>query len=936
MGKKKHSKINQKIRHFFGGDGFDEGIERVSTATLTELVQTLGILPDSLAKEDLIRILRREWSESDLELRAHILAFFKAENRIYPGSATKEPSKERQEHIAELIAQLDATPQEAKALEQAFIEIRSKKITLSKMESTLRHLRLGAKRDMIEHALEGVFDFENRLEFNASFEYRIFENRFNKIHTLKTPPLTYETLQNTSQEQIIQQLQTQIRTLIDERQQRINTFIARITRKPHRYLSADAIITLLKRIPPESDETYPPIDAHYLETILKARYEIASLHLSAHDVLLYLQRHYHLPYHEAPLPYEIELTLDRATLVRALWEEHDLDFDADIAQAQALTDKAFKAELDELMNTCHTHAKLLHLKEQELYESVYEELLPYLHQHLHISPKTARKVLFAFSKKIQKLLLKRQRQELLARSIRDFKNLFPLAREMRRRLVLHIGPTNSGKTYEAMQHLKAADTGYYLAPLRLLALEGYEELRESGIGASLITGEEQLLDDMASHISSTIEMLNFEVDVDVCVIDEVQMIDDRDRGWAWANAIIGAPAKTLIMTGSPNVKEAIIALAEYLGEPLEIIEFERKTPLHLLKSATPISQIQSGTAVIAFTRRDVLRLKQQLSRHFRVSVVYGNLSPEVRREEARRFRAGETEVLVATDAIAMGLNLPIQTILFSKAEKFDGEKQRELFPSEVHQISGRAGRYGMSEAGYVGALSPDVMRIVYKQYHKEARNVTVPFKVMANLEHIKLVGGILEETSLVAILEFFVSNMKFDGPFRATNLEGMLEAAAITDHYDLDLGTKFHLATAPLSSSSEYLMATYERYVQLLEKKESVTYVIPRYDEAYAQNMEALLLAEDHVKEISLYLWLSYRFSDYFLDVEKARATRGVINRFIENSLKQSHFVPRCRECSKPLPQGSQFAICQSCFRRLYRTPQKREEKPSGDRKRQR
>ena len=58
---------------------------------------------------------------------------------------------------------------------------------------------------------------------------------------------------------------------------------------------------------------------------------------------------------------------------------------------------------------------------------------------------------------------------------------------------------------------------------------------------SLITGEEEIIDEESTHISSTIEMMNSSVDVDVCVIDEIQMISDRDRGWAWANALMGVP-----------------------------------------------------------------------------------------------------------------------------------------------------------------------------------------------------------------------------------------------------------------------------------------------------------------------------------------------------------------------------------------------------------
>ncbi|MDP1784558.1 MAG: SUV3 C-terminal domain-containing protein, partial [Sulfuricurvum sp.] len=434
------------------------------------------------------------------------------------------------------------------------------------------------------------------------------------------------------------------------------------------------------------------------------------------------------------------------------------------------------------------------------------------------------------------------------------------------------------------------------------------------------TGEEQLIDEDATHISSTIEMLNFEVEVDSCVIDEVQMIGDRDRGWAWANAIIGAPAKTVIMTGSPNALNAIVALAEYLGEPLEIVEFERKNPLELMRSPVSIDKIEPKTAIIAFSRSSALRIKQQISSTYRTSIIYGNLSPEVRREEARRFREGETDILVATDAIAMGLNLPIKTLLFSKADKFDGQSQRSLTASEVQQISGRAGRYGLSEQGYVGGISSDVLKKVGALFTQEADTISIPFNVMANFDHIMLVSNILEEKSLSAIIQFFVENMKFEGPFRAANLESMSEASAIADRYDLDMKTKYTLATAPLSTGSPLVMAAFERYVKALEQGKPIAYIAPAHLGAFALTMEELQEAEDRIKEISLYLWLSYRLGEYFIDGEKARSFRGELNKFIENSLKQSHFTPRCKTCSKPLPLGSEFNICQSCFNALNRS----------------
>jgi len=488
---------------------------------------------------------------------------------------------------------------------------------------------------------------------------------------------------------------------------------------------------------------------------------------------------------------------------------------------------------------------------------------------------------------------KYKRQELLANTIRDFKQLFPVARSLNREIIFNVGPTNSGKTYSALQELKSAETGFYLAPLRLLALEGYEDLKKNGVNCSLITGEEEIIDEDSTHISSTIEMLNTDIEVDVCVIDEIQMIGDRDRGWAWANALIGAPAKKVILTGSND-------------------------------ALTPINKLKQNTAIVTFSRKEVLALKNKVAPFFDVSVVYGNLSPEVRREEARRFREGESQILIATDAIAMGLNLPIKTILFARDNKFDGFKRRQLTSSEVLQISGRAGRYGLHESGFVGALDHPTLVTIREKFNKKLSPISLPISVMASLDHILLIGEILQTQILYEILNFFASNMEFEGPFLAANIDSMMQVAKIVDEYSLDLVSKYHLACAPVSINSPYLEKTFHRYLKLLENDKIVPFNELKNVPKKAMSFSALLNAEDRVKEVSLYLWLSFKFSDKFLDTDIAKETREKLNRYIEKSLREATFSKECRICGKELDLNYRFSICDKCYNRQKRGYKKR------------
>jgi ATP-dependent RNA helicase SUPV3L1/SUV3 len=428
-----------------------------------------------------------------------------------------------------------------------------------------------------------------------------------------------------------------------------------------------------------------------------------------------------------------------------------------------------------------------------------------------------------------------------------------------------------------------------------LALENYENLQSSGIDASLVTGEEQIFDEDAAHLCSTIEMLDFNMDTDVCVIDEVQMLADDDRGWAWVNAILGAPAKKVIMTGSVNVLDAIKKIATYLGEELTVKKFQRKTPLDLLEIATPLREIQKGTALIAFSRKDVLMYKSKLQKFHKVSIIYGNLSPEVRREEARRFREGETDVLIATDAIAMGLNLPIKTILFTTDTKYDGIETRLLKTTEIVQIAGRAGRYGFHEAGHIGAIKPSILKNIEEVYNQSIKTIKPPFKVKASNTQLDELSQLLKTHSLNKILDFYAKNMYFSGPFRATNISSMIETSKIVEnhHQYLTLEQKYILAQAPINTRSPLILSGFKFYLTAISQRKNIQYKLSININKPATTQLELLKAEDEVKKISLYLWLSYKLPDIFTDEMKARDLRSKVNLYIEKSLKNNKELKR-------------------------------------------
>lgn len=252
---------------------------------------------------------------------------------------------------------------------------------------------------------------------------------------------------------------------------------------------------------------------------------------------------------------------------------------------------------------------------------------------------------------------------------------YPLARSMKRKIIMHVGPTNSGKTYNALCALAKARVGAFGGPLRLLAAEVHNRFNAGTIGGltpetprlcNLLTGEERKVQDELGGLDScTVEMMPLNRVFDVVVIDEIQMIADPGRGSAWTQALLGLRAKEIHLCGEPSVVDLIKRIGHSLGDEVEVKEYQRLSPLTVAKHSIngDWAKIRRGDCVVAFSRNAIFELKNQIQEAtgLRVAVAYGGLPPEVREEQAKGFNnpdeEGGYDVLVASDAIGMGLNL---------------------------------------------------------------------------------------------------------------------------------------------------------------------------------------------------------------------------------------------------------------------------------------
>ena len=245
---------------------------------------------------------------------------------------------------------------------------------------------------------------------------------------------------------------------------------------------------------------------------------------------------------------------------------------------------------------------------------------------------------------------------------------YPGTRRLQRTIHLHVGPTNSGKTYHALKRLEQAKTGLYAGPLRLLAYEVYTRLNAQGKKCHLITGDDRRInedasDDTQSMISCTVEMVPVHTTVDVGVIDEIQMIGDPERAWAWSQAFLGLKAKELHVCGEARTAPLIQELAAVMGDKLVLHQYERLSPLKLAATSLEgdLERLRKGDCLVVFSKKEIHFMKNSIEKmtRKRVAIVYGSLPPETRARQASLFNDPDNDYdyLVATDAIGMGLNL---------------------------------------------------------------------------------------------------------------------------------------------------------------------------------------------------------------------------------------------------------------------------------------
>ncbi|CAL5185873.1 unnamed protein product [Lathyrus oleraceus] len=484
---------------------------------------------------------------------------------------------------------------------------------------------------------------------------------------------------------------------------------------------------------------------------------------------------------------------------------------------------------------------------------------------------------------------------------------FPFARAMKRKIIYHCGPTNSGKTYNALQRFMEAKKGIYCSPLRLLAMEVFDKVNAKGVYCSMLTGQEKKFVPFSNHVACTVEMASTQELYDVAIVDEIQMMADPCRGYAWTRALLGLKADEIHLCGDPSVLDIVRKICQDTGDELHVEHYERFKPL-VVEAKTllgNLENIKSGDCVVAFSRREIFEVKlaiEKLTNH-RCCVIYGALPPETRRQQANLFNDpnNEYDVLVASDAVGMGLNLNIRRVVFNNLSKYNGDKILPVPASQVKQIAGRAGRRGcLYPDGLATTLHLDDLDYLIECLKQPFDHVTrvglFPF-----YEQVELFAGQIPNMTFSQLLEKFGENCRLDGSYFLCRHDHIKKIANMLERIQgLSLEDRFNFCFAPINVRDPKAMYHLVRFATAFAQKVPVN-IAMGMPKSSARNDSELLDLESRHQVLSSYLWLSNHFDEEkFPYAKRAEAMASDIAILLSQSLIKANWKPESRNRGKP------------------------------------
>ncbi|XP_020797251.1 ATP-dependent RNA helicase SUPV3L1, mitochondrial [Boleophthalmus pectinirostris] len=494
-------------------------------------------------------------------------------------------------------------------------------------------------------------------------------------------------------------------------------------------------------------------------------------------------------------------------------------------------------------------------------------------------------------------------------------NWYPEARAIQRKVIFHAGPTNSGKTYHAIQRYLAAKSGVYCGPLKLLAHEIFEKSNDAGVPCDLITGEERTFVDpegrASGHVACTIEMCSVTTSYEVAVIDEIQMIRDPSRGWAWTRALLGLCAEEIHVCGETAAIDFVRELMYTTGEEVEVHNYQRLTPFSILDQALDsLDNLRPGDCIVCFSKNDIYSISRQVeARGLECAVIYGSLPPGTKLSQAKKFNDPEDpcKILVATDAIGMGLNLSIKRIIFNSLVKPNvnekGEKHMEtISTSQALQIAGRAGRFSSKfKEGEVTTMHRDDLPVLKELLSQSVEPIETA-GLHPTAEQIEMFAYHLPDATLSNLVDIFVSLSQVDGMYFVCNIDDFKFLADMIQHIPLNLRSRYVFCTAPINKKQPFVCTSFLKFARQFSRDEPLTFDwVCRHigwPPLAPKNIKDLVHLEAVHDVLDLYLWLSYRFMDMFPDTILIRQIQKDLDQIIQDGVRN---ITRLIRASDPV-----------------------------------
>ncbi|KAK4289181.1 hypothetical protein Pmani_037837 [Petrolisthes manimaculis] len=484
-------------------------------------------------------------------------------------------------------------------------------------------------------------------------------------------------------------------------------------------------------------------------------------------------------------------------------------------------------------------------------------------------------------------------------------NWYPEARALNRKIIFHAGPTNSGKTYHAMQRFLQAESGIYCSPLKLLATEIFTKSNENGTPCDLVTGEERRQGNTeglaAQHMACTVEMTSVSQPYEVAVIDEVQMMRDPMRGWAWTRAVLGVSAKEIHVCGEAAAISLVSQLAEAAGEEIEVRRYKRLTDLTIESYALQsLANVHPGDCIVCFSKRDIHQVTREIERiGHEVAVIYGGLPPGTKLAQAHKFNDPNhpCKILVATDAIGMGLNLSIRRIIFYSLIRPNinekGEMEMEtLSVSSALQIAGRAGRYGTQwDHGYVTTMKPEDHPTLCRLLSQVPDDIEQA-GLHPTPDQIELFAYHLPSYTLSNLIDVFVNLCTVDSSlYFMCLMDDFKFLADLIQHIPLPLRSRYVFCCAPINKKMPFVCAMFLKFVRQFSQNEPATLEWLCHQVKWPLSLPATVLELVHLEEVydvfDIYLWLSYRFPEMFPEAELVRDLQRELDGLIDTGVSQ-------------------------------------------------